>query len=161
MANISDIIEKFILDALKEDRSIQISRNELANYFDCAPSQINYVLATRFSLDRGYEIFSQRGGGGYIKLSKIVYTDKQAQISDIINNKLCKPIDYVSARKMVDTLINIGFLKEDEANITLSAIKPKALSCPIDFECMLRSQILKSIIIGVLQQNNQGGKQNV
>ena len=62
MANISDIIEKFILDAMQEGQSLQISRNELANFFSCAPSQINYVLATRFSNERGYDVSSQRGG---------------------------------------------------------------------------------------------------
>ena len=63
MANISDIIERFLLDSLEKSDRISISRNELADYFDCAPSQINYVLSTRFTLDRGYIIESRRGGG--------------------------------------------------------------------------------------------------
>ncbi len=71
MANISDVIEKFLIDAIGGDRSIVINRNELADYFSCAPSQINYVLATRFTLDRGYVIQSRRGGGGYVTLIRI------------------------------------------------------------------------------------------
>lgn len=61
MATMTDIIEKFIKDLMEEDNSIQIQRNELANLFSCAPSQINYVLTTRFTIDRGYYIESKKG----------------------------------------------------------------------------------------------------
>ena len=64
MANISDIIESFLLETLGDNDTLNISRNELANYFACAPSQINYVLSTRFTPDRGYLIESRRGGAG-------------------------------------------------------------------------------------------------
>lgn len=60
MATMTDIIEKFIKDLMEEDNSIQIQRNELANLFSCAPSQINYVLTTRFTIDRGYYIESKK-----------------------------------------------------------------------------------------------------
>ena len=158
MANISDIIEKFILDAMQQEESLQISRNELANYFSCAPSQINYVLATRFSNERGYDVSSQRGGGGYIKLTKIVANNKQDFLFSIIKNILCKPIDYITSKKLILNLCDNKCLTEDEAQIAMSAVSPKALNCPIDFEGMLRSQILKSIIINKMQQSNKGGK---
>ena len=74
MSAISDSIEKFILTLLGEDDAIELQRNELAHYFSCAPSQINYVLATRFNLGRGYAIESRRGGGGYI--SCLLYTSR-------------------------------------------------------------------------------------
>ena len=64
---LSDSIERFIKTLLEqEETEIELKRNELAEYFGCAPSQINYVLATRFTPDHGYVIESQRGGGGYI-----------------------------------------------------------------------------------------------
>jgi len=65
MATISDLIEQFIKSLMGESDTINISRNELAQYFDCAPSQINYVLATRFSFEHGFVIESRRGGGGF------------------------------------------------------------------------------------------------
>lgn len=70
MAKMSDLIEMFIKELLEDNSSdmIEIQRNELASYFKCAPSQINYVLTTRFSMDKGYLIESQRGGGGSIKI---------------------------------------------------------------------------------------------
>ena len=70
MPNVSDIIEEFILSTMGNSDDINLSRNELAGFFNCAPSQINYVLTTRFNLNRGYVIQSQRGGGGFIKIVK-------------------------------------------------------------------------------------------
>lgn len=63
---VSDIIEQFLLDMLREDADVTLRRNELAQQFSCAPSQINYVIDTRFTGQRGYIVESQRGGGGYI-----------------------------------------------------------------------------------------------
>ena len=65
MAQLSDTIERFIKELMSEDAFIEVRRNELAQHFGCAPSQINYVLSTRFSVDHGYLIESRRGGGGY------------------------------------------------------------------------------------------------
>ena len=75
MARLSDIIEDFIKSLLKHSEGeLQLQRNELAEHFECAPSQINYVLATRFSLDRGYYIESRRGGGGFIRIVQLIWT---------------------------------------------------------------------------------------
>ena len=63
---LSDTIESFIKAMIQEDTpEVELKRNELAEYFHCAPSQINYVLATRFTPDHGYVTSSQRGGGGF------------------------------------------------------------------------------------------------
>lgn len=156
MANISDIIEKFILDAMQQEQTLQISRNELANFFSCAPSQINYVLATRFSNERGYDVSSQRGGGGYIKLTRIITTKDDLMFS-IVKDVLVKPIDFFTAKKLLLNLTDNHCLSSDEAQIALSAVTPKALNCPIDFENMLRCQVLKSILINKIQQKNKGG----
>ena len=75
MANISEQIEKFLIATLGENDSIDITRNSLAEYFSCVPSQINYVLETRFTVDRGYIVESKRGGGGFVKISKIKTSD--------------------------------------------------------------------------------------
>lgn len=90
MAILSDSIEQFIKSLLEEyDEMIELQRNELANYFSCAPSQINYVLATRFSPEKGYYVESKRGGGGYIKLVRID-TDQHTYISSLLNRELAK-----------------------------------------------------------------------
>ena len=69
----SDRIESFILELLKDsDDWLEIGRNELASVFNCVPSQINYVISTRFNSDKGYIVESRRGGGGYLKIKRIV-----------------------------------------------------------------------------------------
>ena len=72
---ISDIIEEFIMSSLDDDDFIELSRNDLAKFFSCVPSQINYVLNTRFTVNRGFVVESQRGGGGYIKLMRVQDND--------------------------------------------------------------------------------------
>src|SRR5690554_791307 len=72
MARLSDVIEEFIKTLLMESEGeLELQRNELADYFECAPSQINYVLATRFSINQGYYIESRRGGGGFIRITRL------------------------------------------------------------------------------------------
>ena len=67
----SDMIEDFIKDLFEEDDLVEIQRNDLAQKFNCVPSQINYVIATRFKPSQGYYVESKRGGGGSIKIKKV------------------------------------------------------------------------------------------
>ncbi len=72
MSVIADKIEKFILNKLTEEQErLILKRNELADELDCAPSQISYVLSTRFSNERGFDVESRRGLGGYIRIRKL------------------------------------------------------------------------------------------
>ena len=72
MRLLSDCIEDFIKTLMEDEtHEIELRRNELAEHFQCAPSQINYVLATRFSVDHGYIIESRRGGGGFVRIVRI------------------------------------------------------------------------------------------
>ena len=103
MASISDIIEKFILDNLGESDEIDISRNELANFFSCAPSQINYVLETRFTVDRGFVKESKRGGGGFVKISKIPFSDDEA-MADLVLKNIGGEISFKRAEQILDNL---------------------------------------------------------
>lgn len=84
MAQLSDSIEQFIKDLMEEDRQIDLKRNELAQHFGCAPSQINYVLATRFSIDHGYVIESRRGGGGYVRIIRIQRANDESSLSVLL-----------------------------------------------------------------------------
>ena len=151
--NISDLIEEFILSAIAQEKMLKISRNELANYFNCAPSQINYVLSTRFTFDRGFEIISQRGGGGYISVVRLSLDE-----DELINNtmaRLSMPIDFLSARQLLENLKTNGIISEDEMAVALSAVYPKSLALPFDFENKLRSQILKNILTDVCVRKNK------
>lgn len=154
MATVSDGIEKFILSNMDKDSSINLSRNELADFFKCAPSQINYVLTTRFNLNRGYIIQSRRGGGGFIKLVKIQnFNDNY--IYKLIDETLSNEIAYKDALYILEDLVGKQFLTISQANIISYAISDKALSCPIKVDGILRVGILKNILINILKEKQR------
>ncbi len=88
---ISDVIEQFLLETIGDSDSIFISRNELAHYFSVAPSQINYVLSTRFTLERGYDIESKRGGGGYITIKRL---NEEGYLMNLVKSGIGDKIEY-------------------------------------------------------------------
>ncbi len=143
MANISDVIEKFLIDAIGGDRSIVINRNELADYFSCAPSQINYVLATRFTLDRGYVIQSRRGGGGCVTVIRI--SDRAASLIEIANLDVVKGLDAHRAELIVDRLAEEGHITDREAGIIKCVLSDRALLAPTANKDTLRASILKNV----------------
>lgn len=146
VASISDIIEKFIKDLMEDSNTVQIQRNELANLFDCAPSQINYVLTTRFSREKGYDIQSKKGGGGYVKIDKIVKSN-QEQILHILHKKIDKEITYIQGKVLVKWLLDTNLINNRESKIILCAIDDKSLSSPIHgLNDIVRAKILKNII---------------
>ena len=146
MANISDIIESFLLETLGEDDSLNISRNELASYFSVAPSQINYVLSTRFTPARGYSIQSRRGGGGFITVVRL-NEPKSELVSQIMERPIAQGYNYPTACHIIDRLTSEGIFNEGEAQILKSAISDKALILPTVMQKdALRLSILKSAI---------------
>ena len=153
MANISDIIENFILSTMGNSNDINLSRNELADYFNCAPSQINYVLTTRFNLNRGYLTERQRGGGGYIKLVRINNFD-ESYIYKILDNTLNKQISYKDACYLLEDLVRKKFLNLNEAKIISFAISDKDLSSPVKMEGNVRSNILKNVLMNILKEKH-------
>lgn len=152
MARLSDVIEAFIKEMLKESEEdeLEIQRNELANYFSCAPSQINYVLTTRFTTDKGYCIESRRGGGGCIKIRRIEFEGYQT-LADIINEKIGDSITYDSAVQIIDYFFEQSLITEREAQIMKIAVNDRTLSSVNDSRNKLRADILKSIIVIVLK----------
>lgn len=150
MSNISDIIEQFILDQIDEFGEISLSRNELANFFNVAPSQINYVLSTRFTNPRGFITESRRGGGGYIKLIK-VDLDKDDYLEKLITDTIQDEISLNEANQLISGLVEREFLTDREYDIISSAISNKALSNPIKMENKLRANILKNVLINIIK----------
>jgi transcriptional regulator CtsR len=150
MSNISDIIEQFILDQFDEFGEINLSRNELANFFKCAPSQINYVLSTRFTTPRGYIIESHRGGGGFIKLTR-VDLNKNNYISQLLSSAILSEIDFHSANHIIDNLIDMNIISAESGNILSIAISSKSLSMPVKIENKQRGNVLKCVLLQLLK----------
>jgi transcriptional regulator CtsR len=154
MATVSDGIEKFILSNMGKDNFINLSRNELAGFFNCAPSQINYVLTTRFNINRGFIIQSRRGGGGFIRLVKIQNFDNN-YIYKLIDENLSHEISYKNALYLIEDLVGKHFLTPSQANIISYAISDRALACPIKVDGILRSGILKNVLINLMKEKQK------
>lgn len=151
MANISDSIEKFILSFFDEgDDSVQLSRNELAHYFNVSPSQINYVLTTRFGVDRGYYIESRRGGGGFIMLVRMSQ-DKEELLPALIRQlDTMDELTFNKAADVIDRLEREGIVTPQEADIIKSAVSEKALqSVAVE---NLRKNVFREILIALLRR---------
>ncbi|GGJ93369.1 transcriptional regulator [Lentibacillus kapialis] len=146
MRNISDIIEqhlKQILESAGRDM-IDIKRSELAEEFQCVPSQINYVIKTRFTVEKGYIVESKRGGGGYIRIIRIKHQDKAALIDDIIG-MINPSVSQQSALDVLERLIEEDLVTEREAKIMLSAIDRETLAFQLPLRDEIRARILTSI----------------
>lgn len=132
---------------MKESNSIQIQRNELASLFCCVPSQINYVLTTRFTLDRGYSVESKQGGGGYVQIAKIEL-NKRDYINDLLNEKIGDQITIKKARDLIENLKENELITDRESKIILNSIDDKSLTIPIpEMKERVRANILKNLII--------------
>jgi len=152
MARLSDVIEEFIKELLSEakEEQIEIQRNELANYFSCAPSQINYVLTTRFTQDKGYYIESRRGGGGCIRIIRVNYKE-HTSLAEIINDKIGDYITSDSSNRIIDSLQESGILTQREAKIIKIVLNDRTLTSALDNKNKLRADILKAVILNILK----------
>ena len=144
MSNISEMIEHFIIETFGDETELSLSRNSMAEYFNCAPSQINYVLSTRFNFENGYIIESKKGGSGYIKIIKL--EDKNEYLNNLHSYLTENEISYSQSAIILENLCNKNYISSKEKSIILSAITPKALVTPIKIENRLRSNILLSIV---------------
>lgn len=149
MARISDVIAQFINDMIEDEKNkeVIIQRNELADKFNCAPSQINYVLTTRFTTEKGYVIESRRGGGGYIIIKRIEY-NKESKLEKI-NRSIGNSLTYSSAVLLLEHLYDINLISRREVEIIKISINDRTLSYS-ENKNKVRADILKSIIMVIL-----------
>lgn len=150
MASRSDIIEQFILNTLAGDKVVELSRNDLAKFFACAPSQINYVLNTRFTVNNGYVIESVRGGAGFIKVTRL--SNNLSNLQNLL--EICnQPLNIIEGNQILDNLLARELISGGENQTLKRAISTKALNNPLNMEEMLRANILKEIIIEVMKRS--------
>ena len=144
--NISDIIESFINERLKdEDGRTEIRRNELAEHLGCVPSQINYVISTRFTTERGYTVESRRGGGGYISIKRVVYPADN-RIMHVVNS-IGNSIDFESAKAIIKSLWEYDVISRREAEIMISVLSDRVLTLPREERGLLRARLLKNMLM--------------
>ena len=150
MANISESIERFILATMGENDSVDISRNSLAEYFSCAPSQINYVLDTRFTFDRGFVKESRRGGSGFIKISKIKNSDSNQMLSSLVVDSIGDELSFKRMSQILDTPWNDLGMTKNEQTIIESALSEDSLSMPFTIKDKVRAKAFKNILLKLM-----------
>ncbi|HYK71773.1 MAG TPA: CtsR family transcriptional regulator [Pseudoneobacillus sp.] len=147
MRNISDIIENYLKQVLDISDSdlVEIKRSEIADKFQCVPSQINYVINTRFTIERGYMVESKRGGGGYIRIMK-VQTDDHAHLVDQLLSLFGNWISQSSAEDVIYRLVGEEVINNREAKIMLSVIDRSVLYIDLPYRDELRARMLKAML---------------
>lgn len=145
----SDMVAQYILDMLKQQNgNAEIQRNELAGTLGCVPSQINYVITSRFTPEQGYIVESRRGGGGYIRITRIKM-DKQNAIMHIVNS-IGKTLDNSSAEIMINNMLLQSIINEETAKLMLSALSERCFAdVPQSYRDYLRAAIFKNMLLTI------------
>ncbi|WP_442854476.1 CtsR family transcriptional regulator [Bacillus sp. FJAT-29937] len=147
LRNISDIIEDYLKRVLEmsEREIVEIKRSEIADKFQCVPSQINYVINTRFTIEKGYAVESKRGGGGYIRIMKVQSHD-DAHLIDQLLSLIQGRLAQSSAEDVIIRLVEEEIITEREAKIMLSVIDRSVLYIELPYRDELRSRMLKAML---------------
>ena len=145
---ISDMIEEFIKDLFDEqNEAIEIQRNELAEQFKCVPSQINYVISTRFKPQQGYYVESKRGGGGHITIKK-VKSDKEDYLLHIIKN-IGNSLTANETDILISDFLSYNIITAKEAKLLKVATSDNVLDIPKEYRDKLRANIFKNMLLNL------------
>lgn len=150
MAKLSNSIEEF-LNSLLEDANgiLEIQRSEISDRFNCAPSQINYVLTTRFTPYKGYYVESRRGGGGYIRIVRVEIKNKN-RMEKIFNDEIGDSITKNKSDQIIEELKNLEYISVRESEILKVLLSDRSLA-KAENKNELRADILKNIMLVILQ----------
>lgn len=154
MSNITDVIERHLKQILQAQgkNMIEIKRNEIADQFQCVPSQINYVINTRFTIEKGYIIESKRGGGGYIRISRIQHQNESELLDDLI--QLINPaVSQQAGIDILERLLEKGVITDREKKIILSAIDRNTLAFKLPLRDEVRARILTAMLTSLKYLN--------
>ena len=123
----SDIISAFIMEMIEDaNGEVELKRNELAQQFNVVPSQINYVISSRFTPEQGFRIESRRGGGGYIRICRI-NSDRSTQLMHIINS-IGSSLSAFDAQVFLKNMLDYGYIDEKVYNLVSAAVSDNTLS---------------------------------
>lgn len=145
----SDLVAQYIMQMLDEQNgSAEIQRNELAGNLGCVPSQINYVITSRFTPEQGYIVESRRGGGGYIRISR-VKMDRGTAIMHIINS-VGSSLDKATAEVMLNNMLQRNMLEMQSAKLIAAALSDRTLSqVEQDKRDTVRADLFKNMLLTI------------
>lgn len=160
MSVLSDRIEAFIKSMLDDSSDyVDVQRSELAGHFSCAPSQINYVLATRFTVDHGYVIESRRGGGGYIRIIRLNYNVDDYMLH-LLTQRIGDALTEAEAAGIIGNLLEQGAISRREAALIQAGMHSCSLPLSAQARGQLRAGIMKSMLLSLMKlegmQQSQG-----
>ncbi len=141
----TDIIEAYLKKVLNQKEQVEIRRNEIAELFDCVPSQINYVINTRFTVQKGYLVESKRGGGGYIRIIKVQILDELDMLNtmiEIIGNNISER----DAKSIVQKLYDEEIISKREAKLMIVAMDKSLYTGDRVIDNRVRANLLRSML---------------
>ena len=152
MATLVDQIEGYLKSLLeqRQDGTVEIQRSEVAERFRCVPSQVSYVLDTRFTPERGYLVESKRGGGGYIRIVRVSLGGQGEELFHHLNRRIGKFIDQGTAEGLIERLVEDGVVTEREGALLRGAIRREAIAVDLPLRDVLRARILRSMLASLL-----------
>ena len=151
MSSLSDKIEKYLRNLIQQyEGEIEIKRNRLADDFNCAPSQINYVLDTRFTVERGFIIESRRGGGGYVRIIKVKLNSKNEAMKNIIK-QLEGPLQPKEAKGIIKRLHENNLIRQRDRVLLEAAISKESIGFENEEKNTIRAQVLKNTLKAIFK----------
>ncbi len=143
----SDIVATYILGMLEESNgSVELKRNELAGELGCVPSQINYVITSRFTPEQGYIVESRRGGGGYIRIKRIEM-NRASMIMHAVNS-IGSRLDFATAVAMLRNMQQQEILDRNVAELMAAVLSERSYHCvPVEFRDTLRASLFKNMLL--------------
>jgi len=161
VSSLSDKIEYYLKQQLTNGKSsnsiIKIQRNKIAKKFNCVPSQINYVLKTRFNIENGYVVESQRGGGGYVKIIKVKH-DSDLETIKRLMDKIGRQISQRKTNNILQRLYEEEIITKQERELLQTVFDRRNLSVDLPGRDILRAKMLRSAL-KILAKNNQHGQE--
>ena len=148
----SDMIASFILDILENaGGSAELQRSNLAERFSCVPSQINYVISTRFSPEHGYIVESRRGGGGFIRITRVQVSPQRLLMHTV--NSVGDSLDLRTAAAFISNMLGTDAIDRKTAALIMTAISDNSLR-PISPEHrdLVRATIFKQMLVSTLTE---------
>lgn len=149
MGSLADLIEQYLQQLLAQANQVELQRRELAKMFRCVPSQINYVLETRFTVDRGYLIESRRGGGGFIRIYRI-QKELPRRIADVVPEQLTRE----EAEELLETLAEQGEIHEEQVLLARYILEQSLQGVAPEVEPLIRAKLLAGILMVYKDRDN-------
>lgn len=150
MANMADDIEQFLKQLIGDAGSVELQRATLAAQFGCAPSQINYVLSTRFSPERGYIVESRRGGGGYLRITRLHF-EIGDDLDELVNQQIGTQVTQDEALGYIYRLHEQNIIGDQAAVIMRAVVQRETLGLELPVRDILRASLLKAMILAALR----------